>query len=94
MTNEPLNTAQLAWASTINRRNHLIDALDLPGNAQDDIEKMIAANEEFLLDLAAPDFEGVILKLELLWEAQLHGFDQDSRRKRLIIEDLHRLTAN
>ena len=32
------------------------------------------------------------IKLEMLWEAEMHGLDQASEEKRLILEDLQDLS--
>ena len=51
----------------------------------------MCAQQDELLDLTSPTLAAVRIKLELMWEAELHGLDQSSEEKRLIIEDLQDL---
>lgn len=93
MADQPTSSAPTIWASTIAH----IDALhaqlhDAPDNTGA-LEERLIASEEHLLDLPAPDLAGVICKLGLIWEEQLHGQDQVSHQKALILEDLQRLAA-
>ncbi len=89
MATQPDNTAHAVWTTALAHRDELIHSNE-QGPALDD---RLAAVEEHLLGLAAPDLGGVTLKLELLWEGQLHGQDQDSERKLAVLADLRRLAA-
>lgn len=93
MADKPTSSAPSIWASTIAH----IDALHAqlhgaPDNARA-LEKRLIASEGYLLDLPAPDLAGVIRKLGLIWEEQLHCQDQTSSQKALILCDLQRLAA-
>jgi hypothetical protein len=57
------------------------------------LQQLIADQQDDLLDTAAPSITAVGQKLEMLWEADLHGLDQSSEEKRLILEDLENLVA-
>jgi len=74
-----------------------IDALHQQlGSATGDrraIEDRLAVAEDELLDLHAPDIAGVIRKLEMLWDGQLHAQDRTSGHKLTLLEDLQRLAA-
>ena len=56
-----------------------------------DATDLLAAAEEAVLDLPAPDLSAVIQKLSLLWEFKLDGGDEESRHRQLVIGDLRRL---
>ncbi|WP_166038990.1 hypothetical protein [Sphingosinicella sp. YJ22] len=60
---------------------------------RDALERAVAAQQDALLNLNAPSFLAVMHKLEVLWEGQLDGLDQESEEKRLIVEDLSDLIA-
>jgi hypothetical protein len=60
---------------------------------RDQLEQAVAAQQEDLLEMNAPHLVGVLHKLEVLWEGQLEGLDQESEFKRLILEDLSDLCA-
>ncbi len=55
---------------------------------RDALERAVAAQEEQLLELPAPHFTAVIRKLELLWECQLEGTDDETAARLLVLEDL------
>ena len=81
-----------AWATTFTKYTKLNQKLDVAQpDDRDALERAVVAHQNELLDLPAPSFCAVIQKLEILWEADLHGFDQTSEEKRLIIEDLQDL---
>jgi hypothetical protein len=84
MANEPGNTASAVWHDLLAHRSDLIHSND---------DQQLAAIEERLLDLPAPDLQGVVIKLRLIWDGQLHGQDQDSEHKLAVLADLHRLAA-
>ena len=94
MATEPHTARARAWATAFNTYTELNQKLDLaqPGQ-RDELERSLAQQEQVLLDMPAPDFSAVILKLEMIWEADLHGFDQRSEEKCLILEDLGDLIA-
>ena len=94
MATEPLTARAHAWATALNTYTELNQKLDLaqPGQ-RDALERSIAQQEQLLLDMPAPDFSAVVSKLEMMWEAHLHGLDQSSEEKRLILEDLGDLIA-
>lgn len=89
MATQPDNTAHAVWTTALAHRDELIHNLD----QNPALDERLAAVEERLLDLAAPDLAGVLLKLELLWDGQLHGQDQDSEHKLAVLADLRRLAA-
>jgi hypothetical protein len=81
------NTATAVWNTTVAHRATLIQ------NHDPALDECLVAVEEQLLDLDAPDLAGVIVKLEILWDGQLHGQDQDSEHKLAVVADLRRLAA-
>lgn len=87
MADAATTTAAAVWNTTLTHRDELIHSNN-PA-----LDERLVAVEEHLLGLAAPDLEGVILKLNLLWDEQLHGQDQDSERKLAVLADLRRLAA-
>lgn len=95
MADTPSTTAEAVWTTTAAHRAEIIHNLQQNHNPSQsrELEDRLAAVEERLLDLDAPDLEGVALKLNLLWDSQLHGQDQDSERKLAVLADLRRLAA-
>jgi hypothetical protein len=87
MADAATTTATAVWNTTVAHRATLIQ------NHDPALDEQIAAVEEQLLDLAASDLAGVIVKIEILWEGQLHGRDQDSEHKLAVLADLRRLAA-
>ena len=88
-------TAAAVWTTTLNTRAEIVNDLNQnpsPSQTQE-LEDRLAAVDNRLLQLDAPDVQGVTLKLELLWEASLDGEDNESRQKRSILADLRRLIA-
>lgn len=83
------NTATAVWKTTLTHRAELIHNI----NQSPALDERLAAVEEHLLGLAAPDLEGVTLKLQILWDGQLHGHDRGSEQKLAVLADLRRLTA-
>lgn len=93
MADQPTSSAPTIWASTIAHIDSLHAQLQgTPDNARV-LEERLTASEGYLLNLPAPDLAGVIRKLSLIWEEQLHGQDQTSTQKVLILEDLQRFAA-
>jgi len=93
MANQPTSSAPTIWASTIANIDALHQQLDGAADNIRALEERLSASEEYLLDLQAPDLAGVIRKLELIWEEQLHGQDRVSDQKVLILDDLRRLAT-
>jgi hypothetical protein len=93
MADTPTTTAKAVWTTTLAHRAELIHNLNQNPDQRRDLEDRLVAVEERLLDLDAPDLEGVALKLSLLWEGKLHGQDRDSEHKLAVLADLRRLTA-
>tara|TARA_R110002167_G_scaffold350515_1_gene562743 strand:- start:1184 stop:1468 length:285 start_codon:yes stop_codon:yes gene_type:complete len=89
----PTSSAPSIWASTIANIDDLHQQLDGAADNTRALEERLIASEEYLLDLQAPDLAGVIRKLELIWEEQLHGQDQVSGQKVQVLDDLRRLAA-
>ena len=93
MADTPTSSAPSIWASTIANIDDLHQQLDGAADNTRALEERLIASEEYLLDLQAPDLAGVIRKLELIWEEQLHGQDQVSGQKAQVLDDLRRLAA-
>lgn len=91
MADESPSTATAVWTTTLAERDNLIHNLNHNPSLTPELERKLAEIEEQLLDVAAPNLPGVAIKLRLLWEAQLHGLDDESRRKQLILSDIERL---
>jgi len=89
----PTSSAPSIWASTIANIDDLHQQLDGAADNTRALEERLIASEEYLLDLQAPDLAGVIRKLELIWEEQLHGQDQVSGQKVQVLDDLRRLAT-
>lgn len=88
MADTPTITPDPAWHPTLALREELIHSLaDNPSDPRS-IENRLAAVEETLLDMRAPDFDGVLLKLQILWNGRLDDHDDEARRKRRVIGDL------
>jgi hypothetical protein len=86
-------TAKADWNTAVACRADIINSLDENSSHDQGLDERLAAVENHLLGLAAPDLAGVTLKLELLWEGQLHGHDRDSEHKLAVLADLRRLAA-
>jgi hypothetical protein len=93
MANQPPSTAIAVWNTVLARRAELINSLKMGPHHVRGREDELARVEEQMLNLSAPDFYGIAAKLELLWTEQLHGEDDESRHKLLILDDLHRLAV-
>jgi HPt (histidine-containing phosphotransfer) domain-containing protein len=80
------------WASTFAKYAQLNHRLEqAPAQDRDQIEREIAAIQDDLLDKPAPSLSAVSQKLQILWDAKMHGLDQTSEERRLILEDLEGL---
>jgi hypothetical protein len=92
MADTPSTACARTWASTFDHLTALNHRLDqAPAHERDAIESEIAALQDELLDTPAPSLKAVMLKLEILFEGEMHGLDQSSEERRLILEDLHDL---
>lgn len=91
MADTPNSTAQSVWNAALDERNEIIHNLTQNPNPQ--LDERLAQVEEQMLALAAPDIPGIVTKLQLLWSAELHGEDDESRHKQLVLSDLRRLTT-
>lgn len=91
MANAPTSTADGAWHHLVATRRDLIAARS--GSSLRDDEERVAAIEEQILESSAPDLAGLQLKLELLWAYQLDGEGGEARHRRMIVNDLRRLSA-
>lgn len=92
MAVKPLSAPDGAWNTQY--ENYLNLALRLELAAPQEcgaLEQAMVAAQDNLLDTSAPNLAAVRQKLEILWEAQLHGLDQNSHERCLILDDLSRL---
>src|SRR5688572_26453174 len=92
MADTPSTACARTWASTFAKYTDLNQSLpEAPPQQRDRIEREIIALQDELLDTPAPTLTAVTQKLEMLWETKMHGLDQDSEERRLILEDLEGL---
>jgi hypothetical protein len=94
MAIEPNTARRREWNAAfenLTKLNHRLSQAQPDERGQ--LEQLIADQQDDLLDTSAPSFTAVRQKLELLWEAELHGLDQSSEEKRLILEDIEDLIA-
>jgi hypothetical protein len=90
--NTPSTACARTWASKFDHLTALNQTVDqVPANERDQVEREIAALQDELLDTPAPTLTAVRQKLEMIWDGQLHGLDQNSEERRLLIEDLEGL---
>jgi hypothetical protein len=92
MAGTPNTTPQGVWNYLVAERDEIINTLNHNQALNPQLDERLAAVEEQLLQLPAPDLTGVTTKLELLWQTELHGLDQGSQQKLAILADLRRLT--
>lgn len=89
MASKALNARAQRWKTTFEKYLSLNQRLiEAPAHERDALEREVAAQEEQLLELPAPHFTAVIRKLELLWECQLDGTDDETAARLLVLEDL------
>lgn len=88
MADMPTTSACPAWASASTTIDTLHQQLGSATDNRRALEDRLAEAEEDLLDLRAPDLAGTVRKLELLWDGKLHGQDQISTRKLMILNEL------
>ncbi|QVM85251.1 hypothetical protein [Novosphingobium decolorationis] len=93
MADTPTSSVALAWASAASTIDTLLQQLDSAPDNDRELQDRLAAAEDALVDLPAPNIAGVLRKLELLWEQQLHGQDRTSVQKLTILDDLQRLAT-
>jgi muramidase (phage lysozyme) len=88
------DTRRSAWNKTYSTYLSLNQRLSqAQPQERDALERAVAAQQDALLDLPAPSIAAVILKLETIWEGQLHGLDQEAEERRLVLEDLQDLSS-
>lgn len=89
MAIEPLSARASAWKNQFNNYLSLTQQLERAAPHQrESVERALAEAQDDLLDMPAPTFSAVLQKLEMLWETEMHGLDQASEERRLILEDL------
>lgn len=88
MADQPSNTALSVWHRLVSIRDELIHNLSKNPAPDTATQDRLAAIEEQILRIKAPDLRGTILKLELLWSVRLHEHDQDSRNRVTILAEL------
>jgi hypothetical protein len=92
MADAPSTARACAWETAFHNYTTLNHRLEeAPAQERDHIECQIVALQNDLLDTPAPSIMAVRHKLEILWECELHGLDQNSEERRLILEDLEGL---
>lgn len=82
------------WKYLLSRRQFAIDRALLKTEDPGEMWNIVAACEDTMLGLVAPNLGCVRVKLGLLWNGQLHGHDNQSRQKLLLIDDLRDLDPN
>lgn len=91
---ESTTTPSLTWESMMSDLTELNQQLAVAQEPESDvIMSAVVALQDELLDTPAPTLMAVVQKLEIMWEAEMHGLDQGSEEKRLVIEDLSQLIA-
>ena len=94
MTDQASTIRRAKWNSAFTKYTKLNQKLaQAQGPEAEALERAVAAQQDELLDLTSPTLAAVRIKLNILWEVDLDGFDQASEEKRLILEDLHDLGA-
>lgn len=94
MTDQASTTRHDKWNTALTKYIELNDKLaQAQGPEAEALERAVAAQQDELLDLSSPTLAAVRIKLEVMWEAELDGFDQAGEEKRLILEDLSALRA-
>lgn len=89
MPNSPITAQAFAWETTFSRLDELnLYLTHAPAHEQDAVQREIAALQDELLDTPAPSITAVLQKLGLIWEGELHGLDQGSRERCLVLDDL------
>lgn len=92
MAVKPFSAPGAAWNTQYDNYLSLAQRLELAAPPEcEALEDAMVAVQDHLLKMPAPNVAAVRQKLEILWEAQLHGLDQNSRERCLILDDLSRL---
>jgi hypothetical protein len=92
MATEPLSAHDGAWKTQFGKYlgiTHQLEQAEPHQRAR--LERARADAQDDLLDTPAPTITAVLHKLEILFEGQLHGLDQSSDERRLVLEDLEGL---
>jgi hypothetical protein len=91
---EMADTRATAWNTSYQNYLNLTRQLArCPRHECEALERAVASQQEDLLDTPAPTLKAIVTKLEILFEGQMSGLDAESEAKRLILEDIHDLTA-
>lgn len=90
MANLPHNTSAPLWNNIARQRRELIDKNGASPSSK--TETSICELEDQLLNTSATDLDGVILKLEILFEQYLHEHNEEAYQHLGVIGDLRRLT--
>lgn len=86
------DTRRAAWDNTYNEYLKLNQRLEqAQPHERRALERALADAQDDLLDTPAPTLEAVRAKLYALFDGELHGLDQASEERRLLIEDLETL---
>ena len=96
MATKATNARSKSWERAFSKYIELTHSLNQAQDPQDaeNIQKNLAKQQDVLMDLRAPSLAAVLQKLYVLWgETDLHGLDQDSEEKRLLLEDFEELLA-
>ncbi|OSZ63603.1 hypothetical protein CAP40_17920 [Sphingomonas sp. IBVSS2] len=81
-----------AWNTQFQNYLNLIQQLEHAEPRQHErLERARAEVQDALLDMPAPTLTAVLQKLAILFEGELHGLDQASEERRLILEDFEGL---
>lgn len=92
MANEALSASHDAWNTQYGHYLSLSQLLEQTEPRERELlEQARAKAQDDLLDTPAPTLTAVMQKLEILFEGELHGFDQASEARRLILDDLQSL---
>lgn len=92
MANAASTAHATAWESLFSNYRNLTQQLEQARpHERDALERAITAAQDDLLDIPAPSFAAVMCKLEMLWDTEIHGLDQASEERRLVLEDLEGL---
>lgn len=83
------STPHAEWNAIANQRQELMDCIADHNHSAD--EARLAEIENKLLEGHAPDVEGVILKLNVLWENLIDQHSQAAEQYLRVIGDLRRI---
>lgn len=88
MADSATTTDYSFWHMLIARREEFLHSLEGDPTNRALVVDQLAATEHCLLNAAAPDGSGTLLKLEILWAYELEGDDDVARCKRRILDEL------